>query len=105
MYTFDDEGRLILTGEPDIVVPEQKPEDPSKPLNGIVKVDDDTWYYYVDGVKTYAGLIIIDGYYYYVDSKCMVKHDCSYWISKNNGYMKNGSYTFDAEGRIVDIRP
>ena len=74
-------------------------------LNGIVKESEDVWYYYVDGVKTYAGVIIIDGYYYYVDSKCQVKHDCQYWISKNNGYMGNKLYTFDAEGRMVDARP
>jgi len=95
-YTFDAEGKLVLDTP---IEPPVTPDDPET-LNGIVK-DGDTWYYYVNGAKTYAGLILIDGYYYYVDSKCQVKHDCTYWISKNNGYMPNGSYTFDAEGKLV----
>ena len=102
-YTFDSEGRMVLDTEPEIpetpVVPDT-PEEPEK-LNGIVKETEDVWYYYVDGVKTYAGLIKIGDDFYYVDSKCQVKHDCTYYISKNNGYMKNGSYTFDSEGRMV----
>ena len=114
MYTFDADGKMVLE-EVEPTEPTTKPTtpvDPSEPtekpevLNGIVKESDDVWwYYYVDGVKTYAGLIIIDGYYYYVDSKCQVKHDCQYWISKNNGYMGNKLYTFDSEGRITDVRP
>ena len=106
-YTFDAEGKLVIETEPEVpetpVVPEQPPVTPEEPevLNGIVKESEDVWYYYVNGVKTYAGLILIDGDYYYVDSKCQVKHNCTYWISKNNGYMKNGSYTFDAEGKMV----
>ena len=68
--------------------------------NGIVE-EDGQWYYYVDGVRTYAGLILINGDYYYVNSKCVVVRDCTYWISKNNGYMKNQNYTFDENGKMV----
>ena len=101
MYTFDAEGKMVLETKPDVPVEPEEPEVPEEKLNGIVKESDEVWYYYVDGVKTYAGLIKIGDDYYYVDSKCMVKHDCTYWISKNNGYISNGSYTFDAEGKMV----
>ena len=92
MYTFDAEGKMTLP---------TAPEEPEEPLNGIVKESEDVWYYYVNGVKTYAGLIVIKGDYYYVDSSCRVKHDCTYWISKTNGLLKETFYTFDAEGKIV----
>ena len=83
-YEFDAEGRLIL---------------PDASLNGIVK-DGDIWYYYVDGVKTYAGLIELDGNYYYVKSDGQVIHGRSYYVSKTNGWMPQGSYTFDDEGKL-----
>ena len=88
-YHFDEEGRMT---NPEIA-------DPAK--NGIVKETETTWYYYVDGVKTYAGLIEIDGSYYYVKSNCEVIHNQKYWISKTNGLMPEGSYEFDEDGKMV----
>ena len=85
-YTFDSEGKMVT-------------ED--KSLNGIVKEDDENWYYYVNGVKTYAGLIEIDGDYYYVNSSFHVIHDQSYFISKTNGLMPNATYQFDADGKMI----
>lgn len=84
-YEFDAEGRLIL---------------PDDTCNGIVK-DGDIWYYYVSGVKTYAGLIQLDGSYYYVKSDAQVIHGQSYYVSKTNGLMPQGRYSFDDEGRMV----
>ena len=84
-YTFDADGKLI---QPDTI------------LNGIVK-DGDTWYYYVDGVKTYDGLIEIDGAYYYVKTNCEVVHGRSYYVSKTNNLMKAGTYTFDKDGKMI----
>ena len=46
-YDFDENGRMIIDNP-----------DPSK--NGIVN-EDGTLYYYVNGVRNYAGLIQIDG--------------------------------------------
>lgn len=85
-YTFDEDGKMVL---------------PDMSLNGIVKEDDENWYYYVNGVKTYAGLIQIDGDYYYVNSSFHVIHDQSYFISKTNGLMPNAAYQFDADGKMV----
>ena len=106
-YAFDADGKLILdapvppTTQPPTTEP--KPSEPAQPgvLDGIVKVDANTWYYYKNGVKTYAGLIEIDGAYYYVNSSCKVMHGCTYWISKTNGLMDEKSYTFDADGKMV----
>ena len=85
-YTFDADGKLIL---------------PDTTLNGIAKESDSVWYYYVDGVKTYAGLIEIDGAYYYVKTNCEVVHGRSYYVSKTNDLMKAGTYTFNEDGKMI----
>ncbi len=59
------------------------------------------WYYYVNGVKTYAGLIKIHEDYYYVTSSFKVVHDQKYFISKSNGLMPNATYEFDSEGKMI----
>ena len=87
-YEFDAEGKMVIKTE-------------AEKKNGIVKESDGTWYYYVNDVKTYAGLIQIDGDYYYVNSSFQVIHDRSYFISKTNGLMPQGTYQFDAEGKMV----
>ena len=69
--------------------------------NGIV-AENDSLYYYKDGVRYYAGLIEIDGSYYYVRTSGEVVHGCSHWITKTNGLMSERSYTFDDNGRMTD---
>ena len=91
-YRFDDDGKML---DPEIK------QDPT--LNGIVK-EDGTLYYYVNGLRTYAGLIEIDGSYYYVKTSGEVVHGRSYWITKTNGLMAEGSYTFDADGKMTNPR-
>ena len=80
-YTFDADGRLII-------------------LNGFVDAGDVT-YYYVDSVKTYAGLIKVGEDYYYVRSDCTVVKGRSYYVGKTNGLLNAGTYTFDEEGKMV----
>ena len=59
-------------------------------------------YYYVDGKLTGAGLIQIDGDYYYArTSTGEVIHGRDYWVSETNGLLPEGSYTFDETGRII----
>ena len=94
IYTFDDDGKLV--GKTPSTTPE--PVDPDT-KNGIVK-ENGSMYYYVNGVKTYAGLIVIDGSYYYVNSNCEVIHGRSYRISRTNGLKPAGTYDFDADGRM-----
>ena len=81
-YTFDADGKLILK------------------KNGIV-AENGSLYYYKDGVLNYAGLIEIDGSYYYVKTSGEVVHGRSYWISKTNGLMPERSYTFANDGRMI----
>ena len=75
------------------------PEDPTK--NGIV-AEDGTLYYYVDGVKVYAGLIKIDGDYCYVNSSCKVVTTSHYWVNRTNGLLAAGFYDFGADGKMID---
>lgn len=81
-YTFDDNGKML----------------PNK--NGIVS-EDGSLYYYANGMRTYAGLIIIDGDYYYVNSQCEVVHGRTYYISLTHGLLPQGVYTFDDTGKMI----
>ena len=87
-YTFADDGKMLDPQVKDIT------------KDGIV-AEDGTLYYYVDGIRIYAGLIEIDGSYYYVKTSGEVIHGKKYWISKTNGLMKEGSYTFADDGKMI----
>ena len=89
-YTFDAEGKIT---DPEIISP-----DPGK--NGIVE-ENGSLYYYKDGSRYYAGLINIEGSYYYVKTSGEVVHGQKYWITKTNGLMKEASYEFGADGKMV----
>ena len=87
-YSFDEDGRMIIDTP-----------DPSK--DGIVNEDGEL-YYYVNGVRFYAGLIQIGGDYYYVNSSCKVVTNQRYWISKTNDLLPATFYNFDADGKMTD---
>ncbi len=94
-YTFDANGRIVDAPVPPVT-------DPDSPVkNGMVE-ENGKLYYYVDGKLTYAGLILIDGDYYYVNTKCEVICGRSYWISKTNGLLPEKSYTFDETGKMLN---
>ena len=94
-YIFDDEGKMMNPP------PVEGPTDPEGNLKNGIVAENGSLYYYVDGVLTYAGLIQIDGDYYYVKTSCEVVHGRSYWITKTNGLLPEASYNFDDSGRIV----
>ena len=86
IYTFDDAGRIIF---------------PEKPKNGIV-AENGSLYYYENGVLTGAGLIQLNGDYYYVKtSNCEVVHGRSYWITVTNGLLPTGQYMFADNGKLI----
>ena len=85
-YEFDADGKMVM---------------PGAPKNGIVE-EDGSLYYYIDGNRTYAGLIEIGGSYYYVKSTGEVVHDRSYWVTKTNGLMGERSYQFGPDGQMLD---
>ena len=89
-YTFDAKGRMI---DP------PAPEDPTK--NGIVE-ENGALYYYESGVKVYAGLIQIDGDYYYVNSSCQVVTTKHYWVNRPNDLLPAGFYDFGADGKMIN---
>ncbi len=55
----------------------------------------------MDGVKTHAGLIEINGAYYYVNSSCKAVCDCDYYVSNTNGLVPAGTYHFDENGKMT----
>ena len=108
-YLFDADGKLVLNEEkPETPNPEEpKPDVPETPeetkpvKNGFVS-EEGTIYYYVNGVRTYAGVLYIDGYYYYVRTTGEVINGRNYWITKTNGLLPEKSYSFDADGRVIN---
>ena len=79
-YSFDADGKL---------------------KNGIV-AENDSLYYYLNGALHYAGLIEIDGSYYYVRTSGEVVHGRSHWITKTNGLMSERSYQFAEDGKMIN---
>ena len=94
-YTFDETGKIV---NPPVV----EPTDPEGNLKNGIVAENGSLYYYVDGRLTYAGLIKIDGDYYYVRTSGEVVNGRSYWITKTNGLLPEMSYTFDETGKIVN---
>ena len=89
-YDFGEDGKMLNP---------PKPVDHTK--SGIV-TENGTMYYYVDGVKTYAGLIQIDGDYYYVNSSCKVVTTPHYWVNRPNDLLPAGFYNFGADGKMIN---
>ena len=85
-YHFDADGKL--TGS-------------AAPLKHGIYDEDGSLYFYRNGERTYAGLIQIDGDYYYVRSSCEVVHDRSYYVYWTHGLMPEGYYNFDSAGRMI----
>ena len=81
-YRFDADGKIIMTTE--------------------IVNEDGTLYYYKDGRRAGgAGLISWNGDLYYIDSGAKAAVNTTTWVEKTNGLVAKGSYTFDAEGKMV----
>ena len=96
-YKFDGDGKM--TNPP--TVPKDDVFEEGQVKNGFVR-ENGALYYYVNDVKTYAGLIKVDGYYYYVNSSCKVITNTSYYASKTNNLLPGASYKFDSDGKMID---
>lgn len=87
IYQFDENGKIVF---------------PEEEKDGIVE-ENGSLYYYVAGKLTGAGLIRIDGDYYYVRTgNAEVIHGREYWITSTNGLMPSGVYTFAEDGKMLD---
>ncbi len=84
-YFFGEDGAMIFNEDP----------------NRAIIEEDGTLYYYVDGEKQYgAGLIELDGNYYYIRSGGQAAIGL-YWVTNTNGLMPEGFYYFSADGTMV----
>ena len=81
-YTFDSEGKLMQ-------------------LQGLHEDLNGNLCYYVDYVKNYAGLVEVEGNYYYIASDLKAVKNGTYYVTKTNDLKPAGFYTFDADGKMV----
>ena len=81
-YTFDAEGKLMK-------------------LKGLHEDLNGNLCYYVGYVKSYAGLVEVDGSYYYIASDLKAVKNCTYYVTKTNDLKPAGYYTFDADGKMI----
>lgn len=87
-YVFDATGKMV---DGDI--------DTDK--NGLIRDEDGVLCYYRLGYRFFAGLISLDGAYYYITEDGSAAVDRSLWVSKTNGLLPEGRYTFGSDGCMV----
>ena len=88
-YWFDEEGRMV---DPPVVILK----------NGFYN-ENGGIYHYIDGELSKAGLIYVDGYFYYVKTTTgEVVTDRSYWCTYTNDLVEPGVYWFDENGHMID---
>ena len=95
-YEFGADGKMLNA-------PKTEPDTPDEPevKNGIISEDNKLWWY-VDGVKSYAGLMLIDGDYYYARSSGEILTNTKYWITKTNDLLPAANYEFGADGKMLN---
>lgn len=71
-------------------------------LNGIVN-EDGVLCYYENNRRVYAGLVVIDGYYYYVRRNGELVTRSSCFVSKTNGLIPADEYHFNSKGQIMEF--
>ena len=83
-YSFGDDGKMLIK-------------------QGVVKDSDGQIRYYVDGQAIYAGLVKdADGSYYYISGNgCVAIKNRSYYITKTNGLLPEGTYAFGDDGKMI----
>ncbi len=83
-YTFDDQGHII-----------------NIPKNGFVWEDNDELYYYENNKKTYKGVFVLRGWYYYANPSGRIQRSTTCTVYKTNDLIEQGHYMFDDKGHIV----
>ena len=100
-YEFGADGKMlnapVVNPEPD---PDPTPDPEPEVKNGIISEGGKLWWY-VDGVKTYGGLMLIDGDYYYARTSGEILTNIKYWITKTNDLLPAGYYTFGEDGKMI----
>ncbi len=84
-YTFGEDGKMV---------------EETKAKNGIY-YEKGLYYYYVDDAIRYgAGLVEVDGSYYYIRTGGYAATG-RYWVSVTNGLVPEGYYTFGEDGKMI----
>ena len=97
-YIFGEDGKMVNAPS---VEPEQPPVTPEPEVkNGICADENGKMFYYVNGVKTYGGLMLIDGAYYYARTSGEIVCGTSYGITKTNDLLPARAYTFGEDGKM-----
>ena len=111
-YTFDAEGHMVIEGEsgggnedpnPN---PNPNPDpDPEQPdvKNGLYH-ENGRIVYYENGERVRSRLIYVDDYYYYIANYGAAIVNATHYVNATaaNGLKPAGTYTFDAEGHLVE---
>ena len=58
-------------------------------------------YYYENGKGVQAGLLYIDGYYYFASTNGKLIVNQRYYVWKTNDLLLETSYTFNERGQII----
>ena len=74
----------------------------SKPISGGIVDVNGVLFYYKDGHPYYAGLLQIDGSYYYVRSNGQLVVDRTYWVTKTNDLLPAANYQFGSDGKMLN---
>lgn len=86
--------------EPTTTPPPEPDTEPEPIKNGIVK-ENGKLFYYENGKKVGAGLIRLDGNYYYVKPSGDVVRNTTYYIEDGKNMIPPGYYVFNAQGAVV----
>ena len=92
-FTFGNDGRIVF---------DKAYGEEGEPFTGLRTDADGQTRYYMNGLPTYAGLVLVGGSYYYIASNKLAVKNCTYNISKTNGLLPEGSYTFDENGVMLN---
>ena len=86
--------------EPTTTRPPEPDTEPEPIKNGIVK-ENGKLFYYENGKKVGAGLIRLDGTYYYVKPSGVVVRNTTYYVEDGKNMIPPGYYVFNAQGAVV----
>ncbi len=71
-------------------------------LNGLYYLDSDIYYIQDGALLEEAGLVYVDGYYYFFPGESYAVKNTGYWVYKTNGILPEGLYYFDNQGHMID---
>ena len=92
-YLFDNEGRMLGV----------KVVEGETVLGQIVADADENKIYYESGKTAMAGLVLVDGYYYFADVDGLIRTGEKY-VWKGNGIVPEATYHFAEDGKMLGVR-